>query len=136
MIIGKGAGIILTDSQDRILLQHRDNNTSWYPDCWDFFRGQIEKGETPKQTAKREIKEEIGLELTNLRFFKKYYLKREKGIYEAFFFTADSINIPIEKLRSQQTEGQDLGFFNVNKIKDLKLTDLAKKAIKDFFKKI
>lgn len=133
MIIGKGAGVILINDENEVLLQHRGSNALWHPDCWSFFGGQIEKGETPKQAAKREIKEEIGLELINLRFFKKYDLKREKGIYKAFFFTTDPINVSIKKLKSQQTEGQDLRFFNINEIKELKTTDLAKKAIKDFF---
>lgn len=134
MIIGKGAGVILTDGQGKILLLHRDNNTSWYPDSWGIVGGQIEKGETPEQAAKREVKEEIGIKVTDLRFFKKYELKREKGIYEAFFFTTTPLNVSIEKLRNQQTEGQNLRFFNINELKNLKTTDLAKAALKDFFK--
>ncbi|XOB40803.1 MAG: NUDIX hydrolase [Candidatus Nealsonbacteria bacterium] len=132
MIIGKGAGIILIDNQDKVLLQHRDNNTSWYPGHWGIFGGQIEKGENPEQAARREIKEEIGIELVDLKFFKKYGLKRRKGIYKAFFFTAP-LTISVEKLKYQQTEGQDLGFFSFNEIKDLKVTDLTKAALKDFF---
>lgn len=132
MIIGKGAGIILIDNQNKVLLQHRDNNTSWYPDHWAIFGGQIEKGENPEQAAKREIKEEIGIELVDLRFFKKYELKRKKGIYKAFFFTAP-LTISVDKLRNQQKEGQDLGFFSFNEIKNLKVTDLTKAALKDFF---
>ena len=134
MIIGRGAGIILIDDQDKVLLQHRGDNTSWYPDHWGIFGGQIEKGETPKQAAIREIKEEVGIEIADLKFFKKYELNRKKGIYEAFFFTAP-LNVSISKLRNQQKEGQDLGIFNFNEVKDLKTTDLAKAALKDFFSK-
>ena len=107
MIIGKGAGVILTDNQGKILLQHRDNNTSWYPNHWGIFGGQIEKDETPEQAARREIKEEVGIELTDLKFFKKYEVKRKKGIYKAFFFTAP-LTISVKILRKQHTEGQDL----------------------------
>ncbi len=134
MIIGKGAGIILIDDRGKVLLQHRDDNVSWYPDYWGIFGGQIEKGEIPRQAAIREIKEEVGIEITDLKFFKKYELKRKKGIYEAFFFTAP-LNISVNKLRNQQKEGQDLGIFNFNEVKDLKTTDLAKTALKDFFSK-
>ena len=134
MIIGRGAGIILIDDQDKVLLQHRANDISWYPDHWGIFGGQIEKGETPKQAAIREIKEEVGIEIADLKFFKKYELKRKKGIYEAFFFTAP-LNISINELRNQQKEGQGLGIFNFNEVKDLKTTDLTKAALKDFFSK-
>jgi len=132
MIIGRGAGIILVGNKDRVLLQHRDNNTSWCPNHWGVFGGQIEKGESPEQAVRREIKEEIGIELTNLEFFKKYEENREKGIYEAFFFVAP-LTVSVEKLRKQQTEGQGLGLFTFSEIKDLKTTDLAKAALKDFF---
>ena len=88
MIIGRGAGIILTDNKGRILLQHRDNDAPRYPGRWGLFGGQLEKDETPEQAVRRETKEEIGIELTDLKFFKKYKLQREKGIFEAFFFVA------------------------------------------------
>ncbi len=133
MIIGKGAGIILIDNQDKILLQHRDSNVSWHPSSWGIFGGQIEKGETPKQAARREIKEEVGIELTDLKFFKKYELKRKRGIYEAFFFTAP-LTISVDNLRKQQKEGQNLGLFSFNEVKGLKVTDLTKAVLKDFFK--
>ena len=133
MIIGKGAGVILVGNKDRVLLQHRDDNTSWHPNHWGIFGGQIEKGETPEQTVRREAKEEIGIELTNLEFFKRYELNREEGIYEAFLFVAP-LTVSVEKIREQQTEGQGLGLFAFDEIKDLKTTDLAKAALKDFFK--
>jgi len=132
MIIGKGAGIILIANNGKILLQHRDNNISWYPDHWGPFGGQIENDETPEQAVRREIKEEIGIELTDLRFFRKYEMKREEGTYEAFLFVAP-LTVSVEKLKKQQREGQDLGIFSFSEIKDLKITDLARMALNDFF---
>lgn len=132
MIIDKGAGVILVSNKDRVLLQHRDDNTSWYPNHWGIFGGQIERGETPEQAVRREAKEEIGIELTNLEFFKRYESNREEGVYEAFLFIAPLI-VSVEKLRKQQTEGQDLGLFTFDEIKDLKTTDLTKTILKDFF---
>ena len=45
---------------------------------WDFPRGQIEKGETEEETAKREIFEETGIK--NLKFFPGF-----KESYRYFF---------------------------------------------------
>lgn len=39
---------------------------------WEFPKGGIDKGETPIQTAKREVKEETGLEIIKI---KKYNIK-------------------------------------------------------------
>ncbi len=133
MIIGKGAGVILINDDKRILLQHRDEKNRWNQDVWSEFGGQIKKGETPEIAVKRELKEELGIELTDLKFFKKYDLKRKKGIYEAFFFTA-SLNTSVYDLKSQQTEGRDLSLFTFQETKNLKVADYTKKALGDYFK--
>jgi len=133
MIIGKGAGVILMASNGTILLQYRDKDSKWNQDSWSEFGGQIEEGETPEKAAKRELKEELGIELADLKFFKKYELQRQKGIYEQFVFTA-SLNYPLESLKKQQKEGKDLAFFNCGEIKNLKMADYTRKILKDFFK--
>ena len=68
MIIGKGAGIILVANNRSVLLQHRDKNNKWNQNSWSEFGGQIEKGETPKQAAKRELKEELGINVADLKY--------------------------------------------------------------------
>ena len=132
MIIGKGAGIILIANNGTILLQNRDKNNRWNQDSWSEFGGQIEKGETPKEAVKRELKEELGIELTRLKLFKEYEFKRKKGIYKQFVFTA-SLNYPIQTLKKQQKEGNDLALFTFKEIKNLKTADYTKKILKDFF---
>lgn len=60
----KLAGCIITDSEERILLLHR--NTERY--CqWEVPGGKIEEGETPEQTATREVKEELGVGVEVIR---------------------------------------------------------------------
>ena len=132
MIIGRGAGILLIDNRRRVLLQYRDKNNRWNQDVWSEFGGQIEKNETPEQAVKRELKEEIGIELTDLKFFKKYRTQKEKGIYEASFYVA-SLNISINTLKSQQREGKDVGFFTFKETQNLKIANYTKKALRDFF---
>ena len=133
MIIGKGAGVILIADNGNILLQHRDKNNKWNQDSWSEFGGQIEEGETPEEAIKRELKEELGIKLTDLKFFKKYEFQRQKGIYEQFVFTA-SLNYPLESLKKQQKEGKDLAFFNCEEIKNLKMAGYTRELLEDFFK--
>lgn len=135
MIIGKGAGIILIANDGRVLLQHRDKNNRWNQDSWSEFGGQIGEGETPKEAAKRELKEELGIELVDLKFFRRYNLQREKGIYEQFVFSA-SLNYHLENLKKQQKEGKDLELFAYEEIKNLKMADYTKEILEDFFKQI
>lgn len=135
MIIGRGAGVILIANDGKILLQYRDKNSRWNQDSWSEFGGQIEEGETPEEAIKRELKEELGIELIGLKFFKKYKLQRKKGIYEQFVFTAQ-LNYPLENLKKRQKEGKDLALFTFEKIKNLKMADYTRKILEDFFKSI
>lgn len=51
------AGVIFTDEQGRVLLVKPT-----YKDGWDLPGGYVEIGESPKQAAIREVKEELGVE--------------------------------------------------------------------------
>ena len=73
--------------------------------------------------------------MVNLKFFKKYKLQRKKGIYEQFVFTA-LLNCPLERLKKQQKEGDDLAFFTHEEIKYLKTVDYTKEILENFFKSI
>ncbi len=59
------AGIVFRDHVGRVLLQFRDDWASKSPLCFAIFGGAALEGETGVQTALREIKEELGLELTS-----------------------------------------------------------------------
>ena len=135
MIIGKGAGVILITNDKKVLLQYRDKNTRWNRDSWSEFGGQIERGETPEKAIRRELKEELGIELTNLKFFKKYKLQRKRGIYEQFVFTA-SFNYSLESLKKRQKEGKDLALFTHEELKNLKMADYTREILKDFFQSV
>jgi len=58
--ISEAAGcVIFAKSTGRILLQQRSKRTS-HPLVWGCWGGGMEKKETPKETVKRELKEEAG----------------------------------------------------------------------------
>ena len=50
-------------SGDRVLLCHRAPDRRWYPDGWDFPGGHVEDGERPEQALRRELTEEIGVDV-------------------------------------------------------------------------
>ena len=58
MRITAGGAII---QGDRILLGRRRADGNYYPDCWDIFGGHCKAGETPEETLKRELQEELGI---------------------------------------------------------------------------
>ena len=56
----KEAAKAIIHKDGEYLLQLRSNIPSIvYPNCWSFFGGEIEEGETPWQALQRELEEEI-----------------------------------------------------------------------------
>jgi 8-oxo-dGTP pyrophosphatase MutT (NUDIX family) len=70
-----GVQVLIFDQNMRILLQHRtDDNT------WDCPGGFMDLGESTEDTARREIREETGLEIRKLTFYRVFSGKE-------FFYT-------------------------------------------------
>lgn len=70
-------GIIVKDN--KVLLMHRKKDGEEY---WVFPGGHTEEGETPEETLKREIWEEVSLNIT--RIGKIHPFRHQNGI-ECFF---------------------------------------------------
>jgi 8-oxo-dGTP diphosphatase len=51
---------------DHVLLCHRSPGRRWYPDVWDFPGGHVQPGEDPGDALRRELAEELGIELEGL----------------------------------------------------------------------
>lgn len=67
------AACLLFDKNGKLLIYLRDDKPGISsPNHWDLFGGIMEEGETPEQTLVRELKEEIGIELKDLHFYKTF----------------------------------------------------------------
>lgn len=63
-ILMVGAAVLVLDAQNRLLLHLRTDNH-----VWGIPGGSMEPGETVEETARREMKEETGLEAGSIRLF-------------------------------------------------------------------
>ncbi|WP_432977703.1 NUDIX hydrolase [Dactylosporangium sp. CA-233914] len=62
MIERRVAVVFLVDPEGRVLMQHRDRHAKVSPNQWAMPGGKIEDGESPQEAARREVREETGLD--------------------------------------------------------------------------
>lgn len=127
----KGAGIILLNSNDEVLLILRDNKPGIpYPNMWDIPGGQVENGETPDETIRREMNEELGLK--NLIEIKLFNIFTSENITDYIYWKRIDLN-PNE---IDLTEGQRIEYFSIERIKQTKLAFDYNHIIEKFFQKL
>ena len=116
----KGVNAIPINAEGKILLQQRDNRPDLRcPGHWATFGGAVEDGETPDEALRRELLEEIELELPmKLWRFEEYpiALDGQKVIVESYTYVGY-----IDRKVSEITlnEGQALGFFGLEDLDQL-----------------
>ena len=65
--------VLLFDCNRRLLIYLRDDKPEIpFPNHWDFFGGHVEVGESAEQALVRELKEELGIELKQWQFVRRY----------------------------------------------------------------
>ncbi len=66
--IGIGCGSIIVNDKNEVLLVKRSKNSKTFAGMWSRPGGTIEFGEKVEDALKREIKEEVGLDIEIIRF--------------------------------------------------------------------
>lgn len=125
------AGVILVDRDGRILLQLRDDNPEiLYPNHWGITGGNAAKGEAPEQAARREVEEETGIVLAEIKPFGVYKEELENGMrFETHFYYANIDRAVDDMLVG---EGQALGFFHPHELDDMAIAYRHKTVLADF----
>jgi 8-oxo-dGTP pyrophosphatase MutT (NUDIX family) len=126
------AGVILVDQQGRILLQLRDDRPDiMFPGHWGITGGAGHKGESPQETASREVLEETGLSVSHMAPFKVYRFSRpEKGceyIQHFFYARTDS---PADQMTVG--EGQCLRFIAPEELDGLPIAYNHREVLAEF----
>lgn len=53
---------------NKVLLGKRSATRRFYPNIWDVFGGHLERGESREDALRRELREELGIKPTEMRF--------------------------------------------------------------------
>lgn len=126
-----GAGIILLNSNNEVLLLLRDNKFDIpFPNMWDIPGGKVEENENPEFTVRREMQEELGiLDLGDIDLFK--IITSEK-ITDYIFWKR--LDLDLNKIDLK--EGQALEYFDLKKIQEIELAFNYNKVLEEFYKEI
>lgn len=126
-----GAGIILLNSNNEVLLLLRDDKPEIpFPNMWDIPGGKVEENETPEKAICREMNEELGL--TDLGKFELFKIITSAKITDYIFWKRLDLNT--SKIDSK--EGQCIEFFDLEEIKKHTLAFNYNKVIEDFYNEI
>uniref|UniRef100_A0A7V3ZUB4 NUDIX hydrolase n=1 Tax=candidate division WOR-3 bacterium TaxID=2052148 RepID=A0A7V3ZUB4_UNCW3 len=114
--------------KNKLLLIERKN----YPFGWALVGGFVEYGETTEQAIKREVKEEVGLRLKNLKLFNVYsHPKRDpRGHCVSIVYTA----LGVGKIKVS-SDAKNYGLFELTKLPSKMAFD-HKKILNDYLKSL
>jgi 8-oxo-dGTP diphosphatase len=127
----KIAAIILENDHGELLLYLRDNKPGIpFPQHWDLIGGHVEKGETPDEALKREVREELNYELEEYKFFKEYLCLEGDAYPNIKYIYSGKFNLPLEEITL--LEGERVQYYKKEEIPDVKFANILKEIVMEY----
>lgn len=101
--------VIPIDDKGRLLM-NQEYRPNYKKRVWRFPGGTIERGESPKQAAQRELQEETGFRAKNFSLFYKSSISQTIE-WERFVFLAEGL--APSKLQNDDTEDIQISFITI-----------------------
>lgn len=131
----KIATLILQHPDGRILAYLRDNKpTIPFPHHWDLFGGHVDPGETVEEALVRELKEELGMELTEYEFLGTFPCPEGDSVPNVKYVFKASITAELNELTLY--EGEKLAYFTPEEILDQKFSSSLGAVLKSYLEGI
>ena len=125
------SGVVLW-KEDLVLLQKRSFQAKLLPGRWGVFGGHIEDGESPIQTAVREIEEELSVSLdpNQRRELCTLRVQRMNALYVAHYYSS---RIPVSLKDMSLREGIGFSLWSMDEIPQLHLAHEDFTAVQTHF---
>ncbi len=124
--LGDAAAAIIVLEDGRYLLQLRDDIPGiWYPGHWGLFGGAVEADEDETTALQRELREEIGLDLSDARprLFTRFEFDLRPAGRGRYFRSYYDVRIPAAALSGLTLrEGADMKAFTGEEALSLRLS--------------
>ena len=108
----KSCGCIIIDNNMVLIIFRKDKN------FWEFPKGHVEEGETEVETALREVKEEVGLDVEideSKRYVLNYIIRNEIDKTTVLYVA----KVKSGKLKKQESEIEDVKWCSFDEALDL-----------------
>lgn len=121
----KSCHIWIENDNKEILVQKRNPNKKTYPNLWAIsVAGHVDSGETSKEAAIRELKEEVNLDIKEDELEYLFTIKREQPHGESFLRVFDDVyllhrNIDVEQTKLQVEELTDIKYVYYEYLKQI-----------------
>lgn len=115
--------VILSQDGRSILLQHRDDNCSFFSGLWGLIGGEALPDETAEECAQREGLEELGQQVENLQQQFLICEHCEETVFSASLGNQNGITCG---------EGQEISFIPIDRLADIMLSEYHRKIILRF----
>jgi 8-oxo-dGTP diphosphatase len=129
------SGVLVKNSEDKYLLVKKANNAGPYPGTYLTPGGGIETGESADVAALRELYEETGVKVRNLKraYFDDDVTGNWEGVKRHFImllYTANYDSGDIRQTEGNDDEFEDVDWFSAEQIKRIPLSPPLKKLLK------
>tara|TARA_Y100000034_G_C6543521_1_gene234592 strand:+ start:67 stop:516 length:450 start_codon:yes stop_codon:yes gene_type:complete len=101
--------VLIFDKDKNILILQRADHMKWSPKKWDLPGGHWKKGETAEAAVKREVKEETGLNVKNL---KKIGEVKEITVFQADMTKNNKIKLDDENSNHKWINPRDINDYD------------------------
>lgn len=124
--VKKGVGVLIVNNEGKFLLAQRGENARSLNGYWENIGGEIEVGEQPEDTAKRETLEEIGVDIILLELLPSvsHIIPDKKEKWESVAFVGRIFDGQTPKIM-EVGKISTLGWFSIDNLPE-PLTDATK----------
>lgn len=130
--IGLGCGVMIFSEKKEILLLKRARNRKSNPGMWERPGGGIEMGETIEETLKREVIEEIGVDIGELEFQDFVQMPNEGSHWIGFSYTGKIISGEPKNLEPDKCD--EIRWFPLDELPD-NLAEYTKRSLDKYLNK-
>ena len=111
------AAVALVDADNRVLLARRPEGRAM-AGLWEFPGGKVEDGELPEEAVVREVREELGIDITESCLAPLTFASH---VYDDFHLLMPLFVCRVWQGQLAPREGQELKWMRPNRIADLPL---------------